>query len=89
MIITLSSYIEGAFWKRLILVFEGLGYLPPDPDTPEGGAYVGNIIDQYRANFRSDEVMQIIEYARFNTLENLQYEKDHGWIDRAAVFGER
>lgn len=84
----LSSYVghEYAFWERVCLVFEGLGYSAPDPDTPGGGAYVANIAGQYLADLDQDEVLQIIEYARWNTLENLQISKKNGWIDRETVF---
>ena len=81
---------EGQLFKRVSLVFEGLGFTPPTLDTTtEGsatGAYVSNIEEQYRTNLSLDEIIQIIDYAKANTLENLQHAKSQGWIDREEVF---
>lgn len=84
----LSSYVghEYAFWERVCLVFEGLGYSAPDSDTPGGGAYVANIADQYIADLDQDEVLQIIEYAYHHTYAYLKTSKESGWIDRETVF---
>lgn len=91
MAFTRNSYIghTGSLWERVTLVFEGLGYQPPRPDTPDGGAYLTNIADQYRADLSEEEVIQIVEYASANVYEYLYSTKEQGWIDRAAVFGER
>lgn len=89
--ITKASYIpvKFRFWERVALVFEGLDYDPPKPDNPDGGGYVTNIASQYLNDFTFEEIVQIVEYAQHNTVENLQQAKANGWIDRAAVFGER
>lgn len=81
---------EGRLFERVGLVFEGLGYLPPTLDMPGGtGAYVANIVEQYRADFTQEEIMQIVEYAKSHTLGDLRHDKEHGWIDREIVFRER
>lgn len=93
-----SSWIgaEGRLFDRVSLVFEGLGYLPPTPDSitdgtgTASGAYVSNIEAQYyNSDFTADEIVQIIDYAKSHTLKSLQSNKKNDWIDREAVFGER
>lgn len=89
---SLATYIgpKGAYWKRLCLVFEGLGYASPRPDTPDGnGGYLGNIAGQYIADFSQQEIRQIALYARSHTVADIETGKSQGWIDREAVFGER
>ncbi len=88
----LSSWVgqEGCLFERACLIFEGLGFAPPTVDIPDGtGAYVSNIVNQYQAYFTQAEILQIVDYARFNTLETLRRDAREGWIDREAVFGER
>jgi hypothetical protein len=48
---------EGQLFKRVSLVYQGLGFTPPTPDaTTEGpatGAYVSNIEEQYHAKVKT------------------------------------
>ncbi len=90
--VTKSTWIgsEGRLFERVRLVFEGLSYAPPTTDTDnESGAYAMNIVDQYRADFTEEEILQIIDYARHNTIENLRAHKEYGALTREDVFSER
>jgi hypothetical protein len=81
---------EGRLFERVGLVFECLGYSKPTPDVQGGnGAYAMNIVSQYVAGFTEEEVLQVIDYARHDTVENLRAHKEYGALDREDVFSER
>lgn len=75
-----------ASWERLCLVFEGLGYDPPSPDTPQGGAYLMNVMDQYRASLSEEQILRIADFALAHAVEALREMNSGGSISPEILF---
>jgi len=53
---------SGAAFARVSLAFQSLGYRAPTPDSGSTGAYVLNIIEQYRADLSEEQTLDVISY---------------------------
>lgn len=85
--ITMWIGAEGRLFERASEVFRILGYQIPKPDVEGGdGAYLMNIMNQYRADLTEEEVGWIVEFARTMTLASLKtMERGHLEIARGMV----
>lgn len=74
--VALTQFVgaKGAAFERVGLAFQALGYVAPQPDTASDGAYVLNIVSQYRASLTQAHVLAIIEYGLKRTLEDLRWD---------------
>ena len=64
---------RGAEFTRVQAVFQAAGFQPPKPDVTGGeGAYVSNIVDQYRADLLEMEVLAFIAYGLTMSLATIQ-----------------
>ena len=80
------SSIDEHEFEKVCLVFVSLGYAPPVADPPK--AYIMDIAEQSEPVFSMSEILRIVDFAKSHTLEQIRFDKDRGWIDRQAVFGE-
>ena len=62
--IRLTAWIGDKEFELVCAAFEAHGYEPPRTDVPGGtGAYVSNIVEQYRADLSQQQALQIISEA--------------------------
>lgn len=76
--ISLSAYIgsRGAAFQRVGLAFQLWGYVPPhvdvvSPDSESPGAYVSNIVSQYRNDLTPEQTLALIWYGLMHRKEQL------------------
>ena len=76
-IIRMSRFLSFEELKRVGQAFCIYEHQPPTGDTSGGGAFVMNVVDQYRATLRQQECLALIAYGLEQTCTQLQQVLDH------------
>lgn len=83
--LTKTTWLDADQFYRIKLAFQLHGIRTPSPDVDHNGqslhgAYVSNIVNQYRASLTEKEVLAIIAYGLYYEPEEMQAEIARGWI---------
>lgn len=81
---------QGAAFERACLAFEALGYRRPAPDDGSNGkgAYVMNIIAQYRADMTEDQALAVIKWSALASIASLtERGEDYTLEEIARLYG--
>lgn len=83
--ITKTTWLDAEHLYRVQLAFQLHDIRQPSSDLDHTGAschgaYVANIINQYRASLTEKEVLAIIAYGLYYDKEEMQSEIVRGWV---------